>query len=654
MSKLPPALLYLTIYNPTLKPTAPIADDDEDAEEQAHILFYTARERAVSRDRMLRQIGLAKALINFADMLAPEDVCENVHSQSRRMVMLSPEPGFWMHACVELAKSPRQSPSSKGKKGKDKDKDKGKEPEPEVVYDYHDGSVQDEYLRSHLLRGYEQFKLLHGSFASVLGTLGQQALELQLERFFTVWAWRWDLEEDSDFGKHLGLSLHPLHRAIQDALDKFASQIPQPSEAAPFLLAPPHFVPSTFYTRSSLVSSLPLFILSRIPPPPQLTFAPPNAPQIYVPPHEDDTKPMVDRFANTTMTATRDAMEATGSAFVALGNSMDVRKWNWPGYLTFGKGARKSGPASPEKTERGLHDGDPETDAAYRAAESATELAHRFDGELHVRIDTESLHDAMSSIGVAPRSRAASFSDDLAARSAERFTPSPPPDGALPDASHLTPSADPSSSAAVDPDALPPSLSHSISSQPPSQPPSCSPPPPTFFTYPVFIAPREDPQRTARRQLLYLVREQLAVAFLAPVNAEHSDEDLASLHAAVAALLTDVQDLIAENKVNESLELYSATKILQPKDKHIIITENGTTLASPGFTSRSEHLYNGEQLITEMDALEVFSRTQGPQHWHIARRERACSVYMEISRKETSLTDVDNELAGVVRRFREL
>lgn len=67
MSRLPPALLYLTIYNPTLRPSAPPRDDDEDAEEQAQILFYTAREHAVSRDRILRQVGLAKALINFSE-----------------------------------------------------------------------------------------------------------------------------------------------------------------------------------------------------------------------------------------------------------------------------------------------------------------------------------------------------------------------------------------------------------------------------------------------------------------------------------------------------------------------------------------------------------------------------------------------------------
>lgn len=56
-------LLYLVIYNPSLKGES--KEDDEDAAEQAHVLFYTAREHAVSKDRVLRQVGLAKALVNF-------------------------------------------------------------------------------------------------------------------------------------------------------------------------------------------------------------------------------------------------------------------------------------------------------------------------------------------------------------------------------------------------------------------------------------------------------------------------------------------------------------------------------------------------------------------------------------------------------------
>lgn len=66
MARIPQGLRYLTVYNPTLKPSGLAVGDDEDAEEQAHILFYTARERAVSRDQMLRQVGLAKALVSFS------------------------------------------------------------------------------------------------------------------------------------------------------------------------------------------------------------------------------------------------------------------------------------------------------------------------------------------------------------------------------------------------------------------------------------------------------------------------------------------------------------------------------------------------------------------------------------------------------------
>ena len=65
MSRIPPSLLYLAIYNPTIRPVGPV--DDDDAEEQAQILFYTSKEKAVSRDRMLRQIGLAKALVSFTE-----------------------------------------------------------------------------------------------------------------------------------------------------------------------------------------------------------------------------------------------------------------------------------------------------------------------------------------------------------------------------------------------------------------------------------------------------------------------------------------------------------------------------------------------------------------------------------------------------------
>lgn len=64
--------------------------------------------------------------------------------------------------------------------------------------------------------------------------------------------------------------------------------------------------------------------------------------------------------------------------------------------------------------------------------------------------------------------------------------------------------------------------------------------------------------------------------------------------------------------------------------------------------------------IRDPSITEVFSRGQNPQHWHVNRRglgtdtrgvEVGGDVFLEVSRKEASLTDVDNVLMSVVRRF---
>ncbi|KAH9167466.1 hypothetical protein EDB89DRAFT_2115562 [Lactarius sanguifluus] len=576
MSRLPPALLYLTIYNPLLKPSGPVSDDDEDAEEQAHILFYTSRERAVSRDKMLRQVGLAKALISFSDLFVSEDTCDNVHSHSRRMLMVSPEPGFWIHACVELAKTPRPPPANKGK-SKDKGKsgakaaDKGKNGESSVIYDYHDASVHDLALRAQVLRGYEEFKLTHGSFTSVLKTLGQQALELQLERFFTVWAWKWDVEEDSEFGNCLGVPLHPLHKSIGSALDDFVLDNSSLKGCAPFVLSHPHVIPSTSYAT--------------------------NPPSPYI-------------FANS-MNATRGAMGATGQAFVAIGASMDVRKWTWPGYLTFSKGTLQK--AGPRDQSAGTENGSEKQQA-----------------RIQVEVDRESLHEAMSSDGISEPHEdetvggESTLVEEPTPQATEGTTvevdatlqgaSQPPQDE---DERESSPPASPSTPVVHPPDFAVASLSVVISS--------------TLLLFPLphllsdhspSISLTTTPWPTVQRRV-FPTSNQLTLAFLEPT--------------ASSALLANVQGLIDHDEASNAETPLTAVKILQPKDKYVIVTSEGTTFTSAGFSSRSEHLFNGSQLIANGDATEVFSRTQGPQHWHESM------VYLEVLRKETSLADVENE-----------
>ncbi|KAH9967124.1 hypothetical protein BC827DRAFT_1171687 [Russula dissimulans] len=683
MSRLPPALLYLTIYNPTLSPTGPIADDDDDAEEQAHILFYTSRERAVSRDKMLRQVGLAKALVNFSEMFASEDVCDNVHSHSRRMLMVSPEPGFWIHACVELAKTPGVPHSSKGKgKVGSKAADKGKNGESNVVYDYHEGSVHDLALRAQVMQGYEEFKLTHGSFTFLLGTLGRQALELQLERFFTVWAWMWDIQEGSEFGNCVGVPLHPLYKSIRPLLDDFILDHLFLKNCAPFVVARSYLISSSGYATRPPPPALPLYVRSRLrgtPTPPQP--ATPSEPfSTTIGATTLMSKPGTE-FLASSMSATREAMEATGHAFVTIGASMDVRKWGWPGYLTFNKGA----PSKAASSSQGGPPADVKNSEAEEEKSKSMEGAADSDGVVGVGgdrvspspspsleaagvrgdVDRESLHEAMSTDGREWRHEDASplgEEDASAVHSTSQISETAAAAGVdatsqtesdtLQDAQAPSPPS-PSPPSPSTPVIHPPDLtsSPSLSSSQSTLPAPA--PAPTFRSFSLHFSPHEEPLATARQRVLYMTTEQLIFAFLEPTPAM-SEDDNAALYHTSSALLANIQGLIDHDEASNPETPITVAKILQPKDKYLIVMDNhNTAVTSADFASYSEHLFNGSQMIANGDAIEVFSRTQGPQHWHVARREPEATVYLEVLRKETTLADVENELVGIVRRFRD-
>lgn len=610
MSRLHPALLYLTIYNPSLRPSEEVSRDDEDAEEQAQILFYTSQERAASRDKMLRQVGLAKALVNFSEIFHPTNSCHNVHSQSRRMIMINPEPDFWIHAAVELAKTPRTllpKPKDKGKgngKGKGKEKEQASALQPS--YDYHDGSLHDYALRARLLRGYEQFKLTHGSFTSILNSLGQEALELQLERFFTVWAWSWDLSKSSELNDDLGSSLHPLYPSILPLLDTFSSHLPAGLDA--LFLSPPHVVPSTRYRQSNYPPALSRHLLSLIP--------------RHLPHHEADDRPEASSPTEKGASASTAGKEVGSSSnpssgFLgmpsSLAMSMDVRNWSWPGALTFGKGAERKLPV----TER---EGIKPNPSVAESTSTVTE------------VDRGALEDAMSSADVHSLLEKAkgglSVTDPHAAHEGR---------------SEMDHSGDTPRPSRV-PSPLP---ADDLSTSPlePEKPDryrqldfAC-----TF----AFLPESDDPLETHRRQVIHLRCQSLAVALIADAD-NVEDYDTHVISEAASQLLHEVEIMIVAEATRASEILPSATKILQPKDNHLI-TFDHFTAASPDFVAKSDHLYNGKQLLKQDSHItEVFSRGQQPQHWHVSKRDNTGGeereIFLEVARKETSLSDVDNIL----------
>ncbi|KAL1943046.1 hypothetical protein VTO73DRAFT_4717 [Trametes versicolor] len=671
MSRIPPALLYLTIYNLTLKP-ATLDPDDEDAEELAHILFHTAREHAVSRDKILRQVGLAKALVNFSEMFNAGVPCENVHSQARRMIMLSPEPNFWIHACFEVAKTPRPPPSTSKAKETSKSKHKGKEkeqaPRPPVQYDYHDGSVHDEALRTHFQRGYEGFKLLHGSFTSVLSTLGQQALELQLERFFTIWAWKWDIE-DEDFGSHLGIPLHPLHAKLTPLLESFTSTLPQ--ELTTLALIPPYVIPPP---APRYPPALVHYVFSRIPPPPTPVSRnnSSGAGASSIPPVVTD-KPTALVPSGTAKLATNpDLVSTVASSLLAMPNmptmpnmpsmnlGLDAKnfKWNWPGYLTFGKSGASLRPSSMPPT--------PSNTAAENGGSSQVQSGNHEEalkpdggtggkGKGTLDVDTVSLLEAISTESMGSYTRAASPTPSALSRSSQLG------DTSTHDVTeHLSPVQSTKSPVLGNGDVAEASDVFLVS---PSDPLQATTPrvSRSFLGSSVYLASPGDPLATERKRVLHLTQDECTVAVV--LDMDHT-LDLAQLADDAVELIESLSKVIQEGKSRaKDAQIPSATKILQPKDKYVIASDEYTTTSSAGFTSRSEHLYDGQELLrSDHDVLEVFSRGQNPQHWYIGKRGLGTAAdgravegeaYMEVSRKETTLTDVDNELAGVVRRFIE-
>ncbi|GJE91164.1 hypothetical protein PsYK624_073130 [Phanerochaete sordida] len=655
MSRVPPGLLYLTIYNPSLKPIGPVVGDDEDAEEQAQILFYTARERAVSRDKILRQVGLAKALVNFTGMFSSSDICENTHSQTRRMVMVSPEPDFWIHACIELAKSPRPPPS----KGKGKSSAKAPATQ-EVVYDYHDSSVNDLALRSRVLRGYEQFKLTHGSFATVLTSLGQEALEVQLERFFTVWAWSWDLEEDMDFAKHLGVPLHPLHRTLAPVLDAFSAE--HLESFITFLLVPPYVVPSTKLIESGYPSVLISHILSRIPPPPA---SPSPAADSKSPSAVE--KPLPDLTVSRAFNAKNlnDTIRATNP----FGNmSMDVRslKWMWNG-LTFSKpsSTKPTAPPSPSLAATEQHTQDPPLPQETKAQDTLA-----IPSRPEVEVDAESLREAMSSEFAGSTSRvpspikpemiplpASPISMSPSIESADEVRESEGDDHTQEKTPRIAHSFQPDGLAALR-EASDSTVLPEPDSEEPRPPPA--PPPPDFLSTTVHLGAEDEPHRTTRCRVHHATQGHLTFGVMVR---EGDSLDLLPVGDELPGFFSRLEAIMKEDAVRTDDVPTPVTKILEPQSKHIIYT-GGYTFSSPsGFSSKSEHLFNGrEELQSEFDVQEVFSRSQNPQHWHISKRGLGVDqdgnvvdgeVFMEVARKESTLADVDNELAGAVRRFLE-
>jgi hypothetical protein len=302
--------------------------------------------------------------------------------------------------------------------------------------------------------------------------------------------------------------LHPLYKSIGSLLDDFILDHPFLKNCAPFVLALSHLIPSADYSTRPPSSALPLYIRSRL----RVTPTPLSSTPSEASPAT--SKPGTDIFSSS-MNVTREAMEATGHAFVAIGASMDVRKWSWPGYLTFKGNPPKSLSLSQDEPldDKRSSEEKPDGTVADSVGGEPVPLAPlNHETGLRGEVDRESLHEAISTDGRelfhenAPESDppreedapatvvdSTSQAEDATSlalqtesdRSQDEQDPSPP-------ASPSTPVVHPPELTS------PPSLSSSQSTLP------VPVPVPSFRSFSLHFSPQEDPLSTAPRRVLFI------------------------------------------------------------------------------------------------------------------------------------------------------
>ena len=255
--------------------------------------------------------------------------------------------------------------------------------------------------------------------------MGQQALELQLERFFTVWAWKWDIEQHTNFSVDLGAPLHPLAPSLVPIVDDYARTLPDTMHV--FVLTPPHIVPSTPFSSRRFPSALIRHVVLRIPPREEPRPAPPPVPpaekatiQDLVPVTANLNARSLDPTAVAQITQ-KSVESATVNTFMAMANvtrAMDPRqlKWGWPGYLSFGKGAQAKptdvpqSPAEPPSSTPTAADESSPDGKENKPHEAYLGVP---DGHKSLEVDRESLQEALS--------------DNQSIASGQRMSPSPSP-----------------------------------------------------------------------------------------------------------------------------------------------------------------------------------------------------------------------------------
>ncbi|KAF8323521.1 uncharacterized protein EI90DRAFT_3076910 [Cantharellus anzutake] len=637
--KQPAKLAYFVIYNPTLGPGHYTEDDDE--LEQSHILFYFSHSQAVSRDTMLRQVGLAKALVNFSILFTKEHLVDSVHSHQRRMVMISPEPHYWIHACIDLARASRPPP-----KAKEKGTEAGTElPE---AFDYSEHHIHDIVLREYLQRSYDEFRLLHGTLEETLQQHGKGTLEKILEQFYNIWISTWDVSAPRSLPLHMGIPLHPRHGRVAAQIQKLVDILPPTSN--PFILDNPSSSLLAVPPQGSYPASLPRYLryhmsssddhttrkrvlesaLSSVldSTQDQTATAPDHQSAAALAPgplsvSRSLAAPLANAFVSTSNAAVT-AGTTLISPFQSMPRLTNPKKW-WPGYLTIKRPIsepKEAQDTSATDTNKGSTEALGVVRSGIGAERPSDRLTHpSTDAEAPPHtIDQISLEEAMSPLG---------------------------------------------GSGIWEHSALPPS----------------PPPPPSFSELRVHLPVEIDGHTTEQRKLLHLTNYGITLAVLLDPR---SETDLQAIRGESTGYYDSFEDTIAETMRDIRAELDQLTtdvplckpsltsSTTAPSQFVIYDSDSKATLVYKDsyFGDGNQVLFGTQDTFErQYDPLEIIESTtrSTSNHWYASRMGRpnprgmsgiiemkpGSIVHLDVGNTQSSLVDVDAELGILVRKMAE-
>ncbi|KAF2840837.1 hypothetical protein M501DRAFT_930391 [Patellaria atrata CBS 101060] len=186
---IPAQLSSLVIYNPSLGPTDETFQDQlvyyytKDGESKKKTGDDDKQEQKDKINEILRQIGLAQGMLNFARSFSNGQDVDSVDTEKSRVVIHELEKGWWILACISLTQLPATSPSTPASGSSRR----------QVEYSSREVAPTP-LLLQHLLRAHRIFLLHHGSSLSDL--FGRQVRTKfcnLLEKFWNRFARSWDV-----------------------------------------------------------------------------------------------------------------------------------------------------------------------------------------------------------------------------------------------------------------------------------------------------------------------------------------------------------------------------------------------------------------------------------------------------------------------------